>query len=378
MRVEVLSNTGGLIEAGTDAFCSDPMHTSSCLKVMESHPKTGRREARHLVAYEDGEPIAYLPCYLQHSSFHDDLERVLLTPGERRIAQHASGLLPSLSPSLSPALVCSAPESFYCRLIHRAGGDPSRLREVCRSLTDALVETGRSEGVDLVCLMNLRRRDGVLWQHLLEEDYLHSPRATSAYLPVRWKSFNAYYRSLSRNRKKSMKSEISHMRRANLEIRPVPDFDLIADALEGVIGRMWQARGRECPYDRGFYSLVKRKMAGGTRVLVGSIGGEIKGFTLLFSTAEEMCAYQYGALPEKVVRDSAMYFNVCFTETIRQGIDLGMREIRYGPTALKAKAARGCVLEKLGMFIKCLHRRHLPAMKAVVYRNVGRRSADPW
>ncbi len=373
MRVEILSSADQLADAGTDAFCPEPMHTSSYLKVLESLPHIGRREARHLVAYDDGQPLAYLPCYLQHTSLHDDLRTVLLTAGERRLATRA--VRAGLFPRLSPALVCSSPESFYCELIHRPGIDPPGIRQIASSLTDALIETGRREGVDLVGFMNLRRRDEMLWGHLLGRNYLFSPRTASAYLPLPWDDFEAYFRSLSRSRRKSMRSDWSRMNRTGMRVHEVLDIQRIADVLERIIDEMWRTRGRRCPFNRDYYSLVQRHMGANSKVLVGAIEGKIQGFTLLLRTAREMCAYQYGGLPEPITRDSALYFNLCFRETIKDGIDSGVREIRYGPATLRPKITRGCVTEDLGIFLRCLHRRHLPVMKAVMTRNRKRRSS---
>ena len=136
---------------------------------------------------------------------------------------------------------------------------------------------------------------------------------------------------------------------------------------------MWEARGRDCPFNSEYYRLVAEHMQEKATVLAASIDGQILGFTLLLETDHEMLAYQYGGLPNDLVRDSNLYFNLCYNGTIERAISRGHKMIRYGPASFHVKLARGCLLENLGIFLRCKRRRHLPALKALMFQNRRKR-----
>ncbi len=366
MRTEIVQSARELADIGVDSFVTDPMHTSWYLMAHE-RSGVGRREPRHIVVLDSSRPVAYVPCYVQHSAVYDDLAIVLATPTLRRAIRWAA--LIGAFPGLSPALLCSSPDSLYTTLSISPALERSEEANVVRAVVDALLQVARDEELDVVGFMNLPRRESLLWQALPSMGFIYSKRVPSAYLPVNFRTFEEYLRLGARKRRKQYKIEVKRAAQQGLIIHEIEDYSGLGGLLSDILGETWGVRGKTSPFPPSYFESLAEHTKGRSCVISGSFRGEVDGFTLLLWTAEEMCAYQYGARKKERVRLSNLYFNICYNATIAKAISLGVKSIRFGPGSLHVKTSRGCLLEDLGMFLKPMKRIHLPAFKALMLRN---------
>lgn len=372
MRTEIVYDTDRLESLGTDELAVYPSQSAGYLRALD-RSGVGEREPRHILVLDRDRALAFAPCYVQTSSEYDDLENMLTTRTERKFFKIARRT--GIFPEFSPALVCASPEAFYTRL-SAPSPDPSARRKLASALIDGVRDLASEEGTDLCGFLNVPSRDEGLWEELVRRGYGLFTRARSAYLPLPWAGFKEYLGSLSRNQRKGYRSEINRAERCGLSIREVRDYLPLASTLSEIVAEAWYVRGKNSPFTPRYYRSMATCLAGNSSVLVGCRDGEIHGFTLLFWKGDRMCAYQYAGRPNEFVRSSNLYFNICYNEAIDRAMKMGMKEIRYGPATLHVKVRRGCSLEDLGVFLRPRRRRHMPALKFMISRNISRRRAD--
>ncbi len=375
-RTEIINSASEIQEevdtAGLDV---DPTLLPSYLSALEDS-RLGRRAARHVAITEGKRTVGYIPCYLQENSVFDDLGQILTSPKTGRIVSALEAL--GLFPSLGRSLVCASPEAFYCQIVLDRSVDPSRRREVCHQAVGSAEEVAKREGVEVVAFLNVPSREKDLIDALRHRGYLECRRAKSAYLPIRWKTYDEYLRSFSRSRRKGLKSEKRKAQRLGLEIKSISRFSRLSKRFCEIDAEMWRVRGKSSPYHPEYYELLDERMGLDSVAVAGYIDGEIQGFTILLGRKGRTCAFHYAGLPTPSVRKSNLYFNICYGYAISRAIRHRSKEVRYGPAALHVKRGRGCQLEDLTMFFKPLRRIQRPSFATLLlYDRLKRASQRP-
>jgi len=376
LKTEIVNSASEIEEemntAGLDV---DPTLLMSYLSALEDS-RLGRRTARHVAIVEGRRTVGYIPCYIQETSVFDNLAQILTSSKTGKIVSALEAL--GLFPSLERSLVCASPEAFYCQIVLDRSVDPSRRREVCNQAVQSAEEVAQREGVEVVAFLNVPSREKDLIDALRHRGYLECMRAKSAYLSIRWKTYDEYLRSFSRSRRKGLKSERRKAQRLGLEVKSISRFSRLSNRFCEIDAEMWRVRGKSSPYHPEYYELLDERMGLDSVAVVGYIDGEIQGFTILLGRRGRTCAFHYAGLATPAVRDSNLYFNICYGYTISRAIRNGSKEVRYGPAALHVKTGRGCQLEDLTMFFKPLRGIQRPSFATLLlYDRLKRASQRP-
>lgn len=232
-----------------------------------------------------------------------------------------------------------------------AGADRRRLlSQMLGFLENAATTKGRTlffrgiptDDTDLTAVFSSRR-------------YLCSPELPVCCLDIRWKSFAEYLRFLRKQHPRTEKcihNEISRSRRVGITIQRLDEPTAVCGRLHALADSHYRRlNGRPFPFRPAFFEQVKARMGEKAIINAAVRDGLIIGVQVRLSSDGHATVPIIGLDPEHTRKD-AVYFNLGYNHAIRDAIEEGLRQVRFGTLVYDTKIRRGCHLSDANLYFR--------------------------
>jgi hypothetical protein len=274
------------------------------------------------------------------------------------------------------ALVAAAPpaERWFPNLVltypgydaHPAGPEAGDEAAVDRFVALA-VEWARERGLAAAAVLYCRDDQVALRRALARHGFHGAPVTVRAELALPEGGFDGYLRSLRSHRRVEVRRELARLREAGVAIRRLG----LADRAERVVDlRMRLVRQYGGYSDRATEAArlddLRAAFGDGRLALIGALAGdELIGFSLFLADGDRWHTHWVG---QDYAHPKArhLYFACTFYEAAAQAAADGIRHLDVGIGHERAKAARGCRLRPLEVWVRPLRPDLEPAASAAL------------
>jgi len=304
--------------------------------------------ARHIAVRDPAGVRAVVPAYLIGVGTAHDLHDRWLGPLRDLATLTGLGLRPILSVQ-SPFAQISEPL-----------GEPGALPDHLLHQVFAMLEReAERAGAKAVAWPYVDAARGDLIGMARERGYAVLYAGATAWLPVRWASFDEYLASRSKNVRRTIRSDLRALADARLRTGLVADFRREAAAMDRLYRDAFHRRnGRAAPTPADLFERLA--VPGWPRRLAHLTwdGDRLVGTSLNVWTPEVLDGTFAAFTPDH--RGGPVYYNdVCY-EPVRLACANGIAAVDLGASALYAKVLRGAVLRRRMVLVRgtspALHR----------------------
>ena len=323
-----------------ESFFQNPFYSYDWLRMLEiSQPV--RVLPRHLIAYQNGQISAIIPCFLQH-------EEMYVTVEDRLFGRFKSWAR-LLGVRTIPALLAYAPLSIYTEI----GLHPSvDQREMVGELLSTMKQVASEEGASLYGFMYLSGKEALFSQILKENGFFGSFIVPAAYLDISWDTFEAYTRHLGQNMAKNIRREIRQNLEAGIKIEEVTDFEPLAEEFARIFGQLFNRfKEKNCPFTPAFFRELPLRCPGMMTSFCAFQGEKLRGFSIVLKDRDIWRVVLASQDHTNFKKDNT-FFDVAFYTPVRESIKQGVKRIYYGTENYETKLRRGCQLDPLFMWLR--------------------------
>lgn len=343
-NVEVLRTIDDVEKATLNELSNDPFFTYEWFKTLEAS-KTFKIIPRYFIVYENGKAVAIAPCFIEYESQYSTLEEQ--TPWIRRLRKIGNWL----GFSLAPPLICHPPSSHHSRVLIQKGYNRNMILDPLCSEID---ESCKKDRVLFSSFPFVSEFDDFLMTGLANRGYTKIPSVDTAYLDIKWSSFEGYLAHLPYGRRKTIRREIRQNRKHGITIEQQKDFHQLLGIISDLHSNLFMKyQGRRSLLNPSFFKALSEHAQGKTRLFVARKNSNIIGFSLCLEHRNVLDAYIAGFDYGRLTKTDFTYFNTFFYMPIRTAIEEGFEKIHFRSGSLEAKLLRGCRVEKCYLFIKC-------------------------
>jgi len=299
---------------------------------------------RHIVIYKNEKIVLILPCYIQYGDLYKTTEDCFF--GRFKPLARTLGI------SLTPSLIVYSPFSQHSGLL-------SAQKEIDAPLFDLIEKTiddlCNKERISLSGFPYLSNKYDFLIDRLLQRGYAKAFISATAYLDIRWKSFDEYLQHLKTygiNMFKNAKKEINRFKKSGVEVKTIDDFSSISHEMIRIYNDLYYRYNKQnsCLTPQFFEVLSKEKL---TRAITAHLNGKLIGFSLVVEKGT-LWDLKFSAHDVSEQQRTHSYFNLMFYQPIELAIQEGIGRVTFGAGSLRAKLKRGCKTESL--FFVAKHR----------------------
>jgi threonyl-tRNA synthetase len=343
-KVEVLKTIDKIGKESIDSLSDDGFFTYGWFKTLEAS-KPFKITPTYFVVYERGEIVAIAPCFIEYSSQYFTLQDLSpLTIGLRIVSNR-------LGSSLTPPLICHSPCSFHSRILLKKGYDE---RIILDLISNKIDEVCKKQRILFSSFFFVSEFDGFLLENLPNFGYFKIPFFKTAYLDIKWTSFDDYLASFSHEVRKKIRKEIKENRKSGVIIEQKLDFRSLSPIISNLYSNLFlKHTGRRSPFNPLFFEKLSEYAKGKARVFIAEKEGRIVGFSLCLGHGKILDVYIAGFDYSRLTKTDFTYFNVVYYAPIRAAIEEGIKKIHFRTSELELKTKRGCKLEKMYVFVKC-------------------------
>ncbi len=304
-------------------------------------------EPLHQVMASDGVPIGFLPAYIENES-------VCGTLRDRAFGRFAK--LPIFKNwGTSNAISCSSPWGFFSG-IECSETNKCQVGEAFLDHIDQIVSNRK------LCLSGFTfvpESSLVLREQLEAHGYKSIPQCPTTFLELKWSSFDEYVSCLpSRNirsvirreRKKAKKLSFEWFEGANLKehVFDRPLYAILMDLYNKTYHKYYGKRSKiDTDFLPNLWEIDKKNLC----LCIAKLEKKVAAFSLLRTFENSAHIFMVGR-DYDIADDFHSYFNTIYYEPIIQGIKNGWNTIYFRPGVYQAKLKRGCLLERLYLYIK--------------------------
>jgi len=343
-KVKVLRTISDVDKATINDLSDDGFFTHEWFKVLEVS-KPFKIEPRYFVAYDSGEAVAIAPCFIEHDSQYPTIEELSPWLGRLRKAGNSLGF------SLNPPLVCHSPCSFHSKILIQKGYSKKTILDL---LCKEIDESCKKDRILFSSFPFVSEFDETLMMGLADRGYAKVPFVETAYMEIKWTSFEDYLTHLGRKTRTNIRRELKKNRSHEIIIEQENDFHKLSGILSDLYSNLFMKyRGRRSPLHPLFFTAIGEHAKCITRLFIARKNGSVIGFTLCLLHKGVLDVYLAGFDYERLTKTDFTYFNTVFYAPIRNAIEGGFEKIHYRSASLEAKLSRGCRIEKSYLFIKC-------------------------
>jgi hypothetical protein len=206
-----------------------------------------------------------------------------------------------------------------------------------------------------VCFRGIPADDTDLAEVFTSRRYLCSPELPVCCLDIRWKSFAEYLRALRKQHpstKKNIHKEISTSWRAGITIRRMDETTAACARLHALADSHYRRlNGRPFPFRPGFFEQIKARLGDKATIYAAFKDGLIIGMLVRLSS-DGIATMPIMGIGTEHARKDAVYFNLGYNHTIREGIEEGLRQMRFGTLVYDTKIRRGCHLSHANLYLR--------------------------
>jgi predicted N-acyltransferase len=253
-----------------------------------------------------------------------------------------------------PALVAGEISGHRQTILFRGGLSGADRRRLLSQMLDYLENAPQTENRTL-CFRGIPTDDADLAAVFSSRRYLCSPELPVCCLDIRWKSFAEYLLSLRKEHpgtEKCIHNEISRSRRVGITIERLDEPAAVCGRLHALADSHYRRlNGRPFPFRPGFFEQIKARM--GDRAVINAAvrDGLIIGVQVRLSSDGHATVPIIGIDAEHTRKD-AVYFNLGYNHAIRNAIEDGLRQVRFGTLVYDTKIRRGCHLSDANLYLR--------------------------
>lgn len=254
-------------------------------------------------------------------------------------ADDTSGKLDSLYPVVASAL----PGAYLPGVLQQPGSDPG-------ALLDGLDEATASWGGRTTAVMHVPDSDPLV-EPLRARGYVAVAVLAQCVLTVEWSDFDEYLRSLSQNRRTSIRRERRIFAESGMAVEEM-DVREAGREMAVLHARQLRRYGHDIPEERLIQLLerIAEHLAPWCRVLAAKRDGQLEAFALCYETCGELHPKMTGF--SAYAEQHFGYFNMTYYELVEHSLRHGLDKIVLGPLSYEAKVVRGARLEPRSTFVK--------------------------
>jgi predicted N-acyltransferase len=343
-KVEVLTTIDDVDKTALNDLSDDGFFTHEWFKTLETS-KPFKTIPRYFVVYEKGELAAIAPCFIEYEAQYSTLED--LTPWMKRLRRAGN----ALGFSFVPPLICESPCSFHSRVLMQTGCDKKATLELLCKEIDKSCKKDKSLFSAFPCVSEF---DDLLMTSLPNYNYTKVPFVDTAYLDIKWPTFEAYLENLTYTVRKNVRRELKKSKMNEIVVEQSNDIYQLSEIISDLHSNLFMKhKGQKSLLTPSFFKALSENARDKTRLFTARKNNTVIGFSLCIEHKQVMDIYIAGFDYEKLTKTDFTYFNTVFYEPIRTAIEEGFERIHFRSASLEAKLARGCRIEKTYLFLKC-------------------------
>jgi len=345
-KVKVLKTIDEIEKEVIDSLSDDGFLTYGWFKTLEAS-KPFKIIPKYFVVYEEAKIIAIAPCFIQYSAQYFTLEDLLFLLKRLRKVHNHLGFF-------KPPLICYSPSSFHSIILLKKDFNARLILDLILKKID---EVCREQRILFSSFLFVSEFDKLLIKNLPNFGYSKIALSRTAYLDIKWSSFDDYVANQPRRIRKRIRREIKKNREFGVIIEQNDDFHSLSPILSDLYSNLFlKYKGKKSPLHPLFFEKLNEYAKSNARVFTAKKNGKIIGFSLCLRHKKTLDSYIVGFDYNYLTRTDYTYFNVSKYALIKAAIEEGIEKIHFRPATLTAKLGRGCKLERIYTFIKCQNR----------------------
>lgn len=247
-----------------------------------------------------------------------------------------------------PCIACIFPFSEEMPLFVKEGEDTLVIFSL---LYDALEKITKEENAKMLFIAYIS--DENCLNFLKGKGFSFLKQAPMTYLDIQWETFTDYLRALPRKAKKNIRHTLNQGERRGLRLEHSQDFS-DSEQLFSLFAANLERHGYEnvVPFTAKFYDNLGKYVSEYAYILRCYHEHELLGYWTYFFD---------GRLASMVIsgvgihgREYNAYFNICY-DAVREMIEKGCRQIRFGSTTYEVKRRIGCTLRRTRASVKSMN-----------------------
>jgi len=358
--VEVIDSITKIDRKDWESFFQNPFYSYDWIRMIETTQPV-RVLPRHLIAYQDRQMSAIIPCFLQY-------EEMYVTVADRLFGKYKPWA-EHLGFRTIPALLAYAPLSIYTEIGLRPSVDQG---ELVGALLSTMKRVASEEGASLYGFMYLAGREALFSQILKEKGFSGSFVVPAAYLDISWNTFKEYTRHLGQSMAKNIRREIRQNREAGIIIEEVNNFEPLAEEFARIFGQLFNRfKEKSCPFTPTFFRELPLHCPDMMTSFCAFQEDKLRGFSIVLKDRDIWRVVLASQDHTNFKKDNT-FFDVAFYTPVQEAITQEVKRIYYGTENYETKLRRGCQLDPLFMWLRS------PQKKINLVLPIWMRVVDLW
>ncbi len=248
-----------------------------------------------------------------------------------------------------PVLFCGLPVSFGqpCIKIRRGADVPA----VVDSVTEVMENVARETRTRFLCLKEFDPNRAEELADVNRHGYFQVSSLPSCSLPLRWKSFDEYLRSMRAGYRRQITGSLKMRAASGLGVRILDDFSAQSDVIFGLYEQVIdRAEHRLERLNRAFIEQLARNFQGQSRAIVVERLGEPLAVAILLLSPSVM-TFLLAGIDYRLNREYQAYPNL-IVEVVAEAIRSGASRLEMGQTSYAIKSRMGAEQVPRCLFVR--------------------------
>jgi len=286
--------------------------------------------------------------------FHKQLQTGWQTSLNNALFGYLTPILRKAGLTLLPALIGHSAVGHRQTILFREGLPEINRQHLLSEMLEFIENIVLKEDLTL-CLRNVPDNDAGLASVFTSRHYLCSPEWPVCYLDIQWKSFAEYLHALRIDHPKTEKNihrEINHSRKAGITFQRLYEPTEIGKHLHSIVSsHYFRLNGVPLPFQSEFFEQLKNHLKDKAVIDTAALDGRIIGAQVRLERDGYALVPMIG-IDADFHQKHSVYFNLGYNQTIRNGIEEGLKQIRFGTLLYDTKIRRGCKLFHSHMYLR--------------------------
>jgi len=286
--------------------------------------------------------------------FHKQLQTGWRTSLNNALFGYLTPILRKAGLTLLPALIGHSAVGHRQTILFREDLSEINRQHLLSEMLEFIENIVLKEDLTL-CLRNVPDNDAGLARIFTSRQYVCSPEWPVCYLDIQWKSFTEYLHALRKDHPKTEKNihrEISHSRKAGITFQRLHEPTAIGKHLHSIVNsHYFRLNGVPLPFQSEFFEQLKNHLKDKAVIDTAVQDGRIIGAQVRLEKDGYAFIPMIG-IDVDFHQKHSVYFNLGYNQAIRNGIEEGLKQIRFGTLLYDTKIRRGCKLFHSHMYLR--------------------------